>query len=227
MVILNEVVHINYNKMKRLLYNKMDEKNKNVLDNVFFNKNEKEKKYINYNIISELKKIMDSNLFIDLSMNYSYCKHIYKYGKYEGHICGAKIFIKYNDKRSKFLCSRHCRDYNKKHRKYSEEKPRCKFIRNNNKQCRHITGKHIDYCYIHREDYKNNLLETNLKNIEKLKRLRIIFFKNKNKSKIKYKLISKLLTYNNKFEKYFKNIIKIDNYRKYKLIVSINTKGIT
>lgn len=190
MVILNNVVPVNYNKMKRLLLSKVDEKTKNIIDRLFYN-NENKNKYTDYilkNINQDIKDIMDNNHYLDLFVNYNYCNHIYKHGKREGMMCCAKIFIKPNDKKNKYLCSRHCRNYNSKPREYSINKPRCNYIKNNGKQCKHICSNFNRYCYIHEyiEIENNKYTNEKINKIEKFKFLRKLYFKNKYKSKRKY-----------------------------------------
>lgn len=183
MVILNDVVPINYNKMKKLLWEKFDEKVLKILDNIFYNCSEEDKKkYIKYiykNMKEELKEIMNNNNFIDLSMNYNYCNHIYKRGANEGKICGAKIFI---NKSNNYLCSRHCRNYEPIQRKYNIKTPRCNHTRNNGKQCKHKSLKNNIYCYIHEKLYP---IDNEIIKLKKIKHLRILY--NKNKYRNKYK----------------------------------------
>lgn len=188
MVILNDVVPIDYNKMKRLLWKKLDWKIISILNNTFYNYNEKDKnKYINYiynNIKNDYNQIVDSNYFVDKSMNKNYCVHIYKRGKREGQICGNKIFIESNDKMQQFLCSRHCRDYSSKPRNYSHEKPRCNHVRINGNQCKHNSLKYSKYCYIHNQNYILNKVNHEVDDkIKKLKYLRMLYYKNRKKNR--------------------------------------------
>lgn len=224
MVVLNKVIPIDYNYMKKILINKSNEKLLNILNNIFYNYNEKDKnKYITYilfNMKKELKELLDENHFLDLSMSYNYCNHIYKYGRREGELCGAKIFIKNNNKDQKYLCSRHCRNFEPKHRKYTDKTPRCSYIRNNGKQCKHRCSAYNKKCYIHKEseEYKKhiNLKINEINKLNKLKYLRLLYYKNKYKNK-HYKLKNSKLNYifHNKkeityhiYEKIYKNIIK-------------------
>lgn len=177
MVILNKVIPINYNYMKKKFLEGLYGKVIKILDDTFYNcSDEDKKKYITYihkNIIKESRNIFDSNHFIYLSMNKNYCTHIYKRGKMEGHICGAKIEIESDD----YLCSRHNRKYVPKQRKYSMKNPRCKHIKENGNQCRHKCSKHKIYCYIHNNYYKeDNYEHIKMKNIEKLKIKRKLYF---------------------------------------------------
>lgn len=237
MVILNESVPINYNYMKKIFLSEVDQKIINVLDNIFYNHSEKDRnKYNIYikNIKEEIKNIMDLNHFVDLSMNHNYCNYIYKNGKYEGMICCAKIFIKTNDRKQRYLCSRHCRDYNTKPRIYDEFHKRCSYKRNNGNICKHICEKNKIYCYIHKDKEKRenaktlenshsnldnfNIYEKNLF-LKKLEEKRKKYFlrkhnryKNTNNNAItkynKNQKISKILNFHN-FSKFF-NIYNYD-----------------
>lgn len=220
MVVLNKVLPIDYNNMKKILWKKFDEKIIKILNDIFYNdKNNKRIEYLRKNINGELKNIMDLDYFIYLCMNYSYCKHIYKNGNKEGHICGAKIFIKAEDDSQKFLCSRHCRKYKSKKRDYNVHK-RCSYIRNNNELCKHICRNNDKYCYIHKKMYREDDYE-NIKrnNLEKLKNRRKLYFnmkktknpkflKNPKIKNITYKHILYNYLYMKKIKKYKEEYIK-------------------
>lgn len=184
MVILNDVVPIDFNKSKKLLWKILDKKIIKILDDVFYN-NENREKYITYihrKMKEEYKEILDDNHFLFLIMNNRYCTHIFKRGRMEGMVCGAKIEI---NTTSKYLCSRHNRIYKPKSRNYTLEKPRCNYIKNNSERCKHMTNNLKTYCYIHNKYSKDDKIEKE-NQINKLKYLRKILFKNKYRYKNKY-----------------------------------------
>lgn len=127
------------------------------------------------------------------------CMHVYNRGSKKGQICGNKIFITTDNKMQTFLCSRHCRDYGPKSRLYTDEHERCNHIRNNNIRCKHKCEKNKKYCYIHKEQYIEELnkelaekeIDENYKKvfIEKLKNRRIKHLKKISK---KQKLLANL-----------------------------------
>lgn len=187
MVILNSAISVDYNKMKNIILKESNENIMKILNDLFFNNENKDEyiKYILKNNHEKLKEIMNSNYNIYLFINNNYCVHKYKRGKREGHICGAKIEIESDD----YLCSRHNRKYESKQRIYSMENPRCSYIRNNNQQCKHKCKKNNNYCYIHFKNEKYEIKNNNRKydKINKLKYLRSIYYINKcNKNKYKY-----------------------------------------
>lgn len=200
MVLLNDYLPFNKKKLKnnlisilknRSLLDIYDEKTKRIIENT-----------LNY-YIKEIENKFSDNHFLNMNINDKFCMHIFKRGRREGEMCCAKIEINSRE----WLCSRHDRKYNPKHRNYSIERPRCNFIRENGEQCKHMSNKHICYCYIHRK----NDLDIKLKNLEKLKKLRKSFFKNKYN---KYKKIKSILKNNLlcKYNcKYNKNENKIEN----------------
>lgn len=200
MVILNNMIPVDYNKMKKILWNRIDKKLIKILDDIFYKLNEKnQKKYISYiynNMKKDFYEILNENHFIDRSMNYNFCNHIYKSGKYEGQICCAKIFIK-PDEKQKYLCSRHCRKYETKPRNYTKYNIRCKYVKNNGIQCKHKCAKNKLYCYVHNKFNENeNKTYINYtqkeKAVNKLKLLRKIYYDNiyrkKNKKINNYKI---------------------------------------
>lgn len=195
MVALNKVFPIDYNNMKKILWKKFDERIINVLNNVFYkNENNKHIDYLKESMIKELKDIMNSNNFLYLSMNYNYCVHKYKRGSKDGHFCGAKIFINPNDDSQKYLCSRHCKNYCTKSRKYSDKTPRCDYIRINGEQCKHICKNNDKYCYIHKKICgEDNYEYIKQKNIEKIKYRRNLYLKIKKEKHKKYLDIPKFL----------------------------------
>lgn len=217
MVILNDVVPINYNHMNKNILKKTNGIIIKILDDLFYNNEKKDQyiKYISNNMNMELKTIFEGNNFLYSSMNNRYCIHIYKRGIREGTVCGAKIEIKANKDEHKYLCSRHCRSYESKSRNYITYK-RCSYIRNNNELCKHICKDNNKYCYIHKKyvkEYNDEYIKR--KNIERLKNRRKLYFKmkrakNSKNSKIK-KTIFKYITYND----ICTNII-IKNKNKYK-----------
>lgn len=220
MVVLNNVIPIDFNNMKKKLYNKLDDKIINMLNGIFYKKdNIKYIEYIRKNIIKELKEIMNSNNFLELSMNYNYCDHIYKRGSREGYMCCAKIFINPNEKSQKYRCSRHCRSYESKHRNYIIHK-RCSHIKNNDERCKHICKNNNKYCYIHEKYYKENK-NVKKKNIERLKNKRKLYLKIKKEKYTKHLNISKNAKNSEIKNILFKHIIynyvymkKPENYKK-------------
>lgn len=177
-----------------------------------------------------LEKIKDINFWNIYSSSEHICMHVYKRGKNEGQICGAKVFISTDNKLQKFLCSRHCRDYEAKHRIYYKKHVRCKYIRKNGEQCRHKCGTNTVYCYIHK-DNKNNKIINNInivdklnedtynKGINKLKRKRCLYFKLKKIKKNNKQIFLTQIFYKmeikkniKEFYKYFKNYKEHTNY---------------
>lgn len=172
-----------------------------------------------------LEEIRNTSFWNLYSMSYKCCTHVYKNGKKYGEVCGAKVFIETNDKLQKYLCSRHCRDYDTKKRIYNKDNIRCNYIRNNGEQCKHKCNKYKKYCYIHKKEeeehiesleiappnfndsniYKNLYSEDlSLKNIflEKLRKRRHSHFLKRHN---KYKNINK----NNKIIIKYNKILKI------------------
>lgn len=174
---------------ENILNKKIKENIKNVLNNNLFwydinGKNifnEKQKNRIMKNIMKEFSYNM--NGCIHNSIDYNYCIHKYRNGKNTGKYCMAKVRIESNDNKNKFLCSRHCRNYNSNERNYSKRN-RCKHIRDNGIQCKHFSNNKTDYCYIHCKDEKEeeNRFIFNSKHILKLNLLRNIYYK-----KLKYR----------------------------------------
>lgn len=115
---------------------------KELLDNYRKNIDTRDKFYYEY-LLEDIRKTYFWN--ISCSSNKT-CIHEYKHGKNKGEICGAKVFIKSNNRLQEYLCSRHCRDYTTKSRKYSINNIRCSYIRKNNKQCKHRCEKNNIYC---------------------------------------------------------------------------------
>lgn len=209
MVVLNNSLPIDYNYLKKNISTKLNDSVLNILENIFYKNEEKDKKNINYilkNIKIDLKNMLDENRFIDKNINYNYCNHIYKRGKHEGYMCCKKIFIKPNSDEQKYKCSRHCRNYNTKSRSYSKYNPRCSYIRKNNERCKHRCYKDNIYCYIHENKYN---IEHNINNKNKMIiKLKTSSFKNKHK-------YNKQKMYNLKYYfEFFKNrnkVIKLNN----------------
>lgn len=229
MVILNDYIPFDKKKLEIILLSVL--KNEELMD--VHNEKTKEilKKVLN-NCVEEIKDNFSKNHFYYMNIHDKFCTHVFKNGKREGYMCCAKIEINSNA----WLCSRHDKDYTPRHRVYYKHKPRCLHIRKNNKQCKHMSIKNMSYCYIHEKNYRNNNVEIKLKNMEKLKRLRKKFFKNKYKSKTKYNLTFKLLHILNnnilnkdklKIKNCIKNIIDIDEYNIYKVTSPLYDKGIT
>lgn len=133
-----------YNTFKQLL----DEYRENIETKDIF--------YYKY-LLNEIERTNFWNISCSSS---KICMHVYKNGKKAGHICGAKVFIKTNNKLQKYLCSRHCRDYITKGRNYTKYNKRCSFIRNNGNICKHKCEKDKNYCYIHKEEEKNIHIES-------------------------------------------------------------------
>lgn len=214
MVVLNDVFPINYNKMKKLLSHRLNEKLLNILDEIFYKDNDKEIyiEYILKNMKEELKEIMDNNHFLDLSINYNYCNHLYKSGKNNGYLCGAKIFINPdNGKKPLFKCSRHCRNYSPKPRNYSIENPRCDYIRKTGEQCKHRCSKYNTKCYIHnnsKDDKK--IINLKINKINKLRHLKLLYYKKKTKKK-DYNFKKSKLNKNKKEYHIYEKIYKIIN----------------
>lgn len=188
MVVLNEVLPIDYNNMKKKLWKKLDRKVLKILNDLFYkDENNKHIEYLRKTFINELKDTMNSDYFLYCSLNNNYCIHKYKRGKRDGKICGAKIFINPNDNSQIYLCSRHCKNYDTKPRKYSVENPRCKHIRNNENQCKHVCKNNEQYCYIHKKMYKgDNYEHIKQRNIEKIKYRRKLYLKIKKEKYKKY-----------------------------------------
>lgn len=172
-----------------------------------------------------------SNYFWFINSSEKICCHMYKNGKKEGQLCGAKVFIKTNNRLQKYLCSRHCRDYESKKRILKENEKYCDFVKENGNQCLHKCKNNEIHCYIHKKEdnkilvidpFKLNVLNINKKLfIDKLKKRREIYFLKRKKkyinnniiinfkdfSKIsKISKISNLLCYNNYYKSY--NYIK-------------------
>lgn len=203
MIETNNVI-INQN----ILNIKIQENIKNTLNNNLFwidinGKNifnEKQKNIITKNIIKEFSYNMNSCIYS--SIDYNYCIHKYKNGKNVGKYCMAKIRIKSNDNKNKYLCSRHCRNYESNERNYNKRE-RCKYIRNNGMQCKHFSNNKINYCYIHYKDEANKFI-FNSKHILKLNILRNIYYK-----KLKYRKKLKKENLNSNICIYKKNRKKI------------------
>lgn len=224
MVLLNSFIPLDYNYMKKIFLTKLNEKTIDILDGLFYN-NEHKNKYANYilkNIIRESKNILDENHFVDMSLNYSYCNHVYKNGKNKGMMCCAKIFIKPNHRKQKFLCSRHCRDYNTNSRIYSIDNPRCGYIRKNGNQCKHKCNKYVNFCYIHNKYENKEEKNESYKKLffRKLEKRRSLYFLNKY-NKYKYKYNNSII----KFNKFFKISNFFKEYNKiHKNIILIKKK---
>lgn len=195
------------------------------------------KEYIDeyrYNI--ETKDIHYYNLLLEKINNIGFlniycssekvCMHTYNNGKKAGKICGAKIFIKTNNRLQKFKCSRHCRDYNTNSRNYINRN-RCEYIRNNGIQCKHYSIKNKKFCYIHKyeENIKFNIEMEKQCILNKLEKRRKKYFLVKyNKNKHNNKNI--IIKYNNflknieilEFYKFFKSFNKYDKYSYYNKI---------
>lgn len=233
MVVLNNVLPVNYNKMNKIVLKESINKITNIIEDIFYNDKNKIKyrDLITKRFNEELKDIYDSNHNIYLFMNNRYCVHRYKRGIREGHVCGAKIEINSYD----YLCSRHNRDYKTNNRVYTNNNIRCNYIRNNNQQCKHRCSEHNSYCYIHLKNieiYKKN-------NLEKLKKMRINYFKNKSKYNYKYvKKYKKKLNnldentktntmYNNYYNYMYRKDGKRFFHKLYKHIYMLNTYDIT
>lgn len=212
MIPLQEDLLINPKRLYNKIIELIDKYRKNIETKDIF--------YYKY-IVEELRNTSFWNLYI---MSNNSCMHEYKNGKKEGQICGAKIFIKTDNKLQKYLCSRHCRDYETNIRKYSSNNIRCTYIRNNNKQCRHRCVKNKDLCYIHIDKTKaEEELQKELY-INRLKMKRFLFFK-----KIKNKRYKKQILYLQNFNEteikrnkkiFFKNF---KNYKKYIKYINYNS----
>lgn len=141
-----------------------------------------------------------SKLFWDTYiLSHNVCMHIYKNGSKAGTICGAKVFVKTDNKLQKYKCSRHCRDYGTKGRTYDETYIRCSYIRANEKQCKHRCNSNAKYCYIHAasEVINGSIIDIEKLNksayneaINKLKKKRNLYFKLKKLKKNKKQNLS-------------------------------------
>lgn len=155
-----------------------------------------------------LEQIRNTGFWNLYSASEHICEHVYRRGKKEGQICGAKFFIKTNDKLQKYLCSRHCRNYDTKPRKYTINNPRCNYERKNGEQCKHRSLSFKTYCYIHIK-YKNENKNKEYMNskINKLRYLRKLYYRNKYKKKRKYRYnhINKNYSIIYSFKEYIKN----------------------
>lgn len=235
MVILNKVVPIDYNKMKKIILKKSNESIMKTLDELFFNNENKDEyiKYILKNNNESLKEIFNSDNNIYLFINNNYCVHKYKRGNREGQICGAKIEINSDN----YLCSRHNRSYKPKQRNYNINK-RCSHVRNNNELCKHICRDNNKYCYIHKKIYEKDIKEDNIdyikrKNIEELKNRRKLYFKMKKAKYLKNSKISdfsKISKIKNIIIEYITNNnidinIFMKNKNKYKFLNNIINKS--
>lgn len=211
MVLLNEVISVDYNKMKNIILKKSNESIIKILEDLFYNKKDKDNyiKYVLNNMNQDLKKILEFDHNIYLFMNNKYCIHKYKRGRLDGHICGAKIEINSNA----WLCSRHDRSYNAKPREYSVKNPRCNHIRNNGERCKHKSLAYNTVCYIHTKYYSDNMKNdknNKMNSIKKLKKLRLLYNKNKNRYKNKNRNIINMLNNNEKY----RNKISVYLYNK-------------
>lgn len=134
-----------------------------------------------------LNEIRNTSFWTIYGLSHNVCMHVYKKGNKQGTVCGAKIFIKCNNKKQKYLCSRHCRDYNSNNRLYTTLNARCTYIRSNKEQCKHRCSYKQSYCYVHNKDnnivtniYNNDINEAKKRSmIKKLEIRRKLFFKNK------------------------------------------------
>lgn len=212
-----------YNKIKELI----DDYRNNIETNDNF--------YYTY-LLEELKRINFWNIYCSSN---KICMHIYKNGKKEGQICGAKVFIETDNKLQKFLCSRHCRNYATKSRNYTKDNKRCSFIRSNGNMCKHKCGKGKNYCYIHKEEEEDKhiesleIVEGNLNDfnmnrdlfLKKLEKRRKLYFIRK-KNKLKYINNNVIININKNmkiskipnFSKFFKLFNLYNNYKYYKKI---------
>lgn len=193
---------------------------KNIFDeyieNIENNQNLKENYY------KESLEKLRTNYFWFISSSTKICSHVYKNGKREGQICGAKVFIKTDNKLNKYLCSRHCRDYHIKSRKLKEYETYCNFIRNNGNQCKHKCNKYEKFCYIHKN--LRNLDEIKkIKKLEKLKRLRKMYFQKKRKNN--YNFSNYYNKYDNMNYNIFDEIFTSCIYYKNKIILIPKKKG--
>lgn len=181
-----------------------------MIDEYRQNIDTKDTYYYKY-LLEQLKNISFWNIHCSSE---KVCMHIYKNGNKVGEICGAKVFIKTENKLQRFLCSRHCRDYKSKNRSYNNVNKRCNYIRNNREQCRHKSEHNKEYCYIHKKFYNELIINANDKNdinvkfnvIKKLEKRRNLYFLKKY-DKINY----------NK-HKYINNIIKYNDFQEFFLI---------
>ena len=156
---------------------------------------EKQKNIITKNIIKEI----NMKNIIEESIDYNYCTHKYKNGKNIGKYCMSKIRVKANDNKNKYLCSRHCRNYEPNGRNYVK-KDRCLYVRNNGIQCKHFSNNKANYCYIHYKYEKDKEKEFifNYGFILKLKKLRKLYLLKKHK---KIKRNNLKIYYSNNFNK--------------------------
>lgn len=184
------------------IYNKFKE----LIDIYRENIETKDKFYYKY-LLEEFRKTIFWNIYVSSD---KICMHVYKKGRNAGEICGAKIFIETNNRLQRYLCSRHCRDYETKQRYYDDIRIRCSYIRSNYEQCKHRCKDNNKFCYIHKTNDKEDMEEDILKDKK-------IFI---NKLKIKRKLYFKLKKLKNKkqnlFLQNFKEKEKVKNYKTYK-----------
>lgn len=195
---------------------------KEYIDNYRNNIETKDVHY--YNLL--LENINNIGFFNNYCSSEKVCMHIYNNGNKAGNICGAKVFIKTNNKFQKYLCSRHCRDYNTKCRKYNNRN-RCKYIRNNGSQCKHYSIKNQLFCYIHKaeENIEYNIEMEKQCILNKLEKRRKKYFlvkynKNKHNNKniiIKYNRFLKNIEFF-EFYKFSKSFNKYDKYNYYNKI---------
>lgn len=202
------------------LYNKF----KSIIDEYRENIDTKDTYYYEY----LLKQLRNTNFWNIYCSSEKICMHIYKNGNKAGEICGAKIFIKTENKLQKFLCSRHCRDYISKNRSYNRINKRCNHIRNNGEQCKHKCDQNKEYCYIHKKFYNELIINDNDRNvnfnaIKKLEKRRNLYILKKY-DKIKYnkhKYINNIIKCND-----FHHFFKIPNFYKFSKIVNQYNKYI-
>jgi hypothetical protein len=183
-----------------------------MIDEYRQNINTKDTYYYKY-LLEQLRNTKFWNIYCSSE---KVCMHIYKNGNKAGEICGSKVFIKTENKLQRFLCSRHCRDYNSKKRSYNSVNKRCNHMRNNGEQCRHKCNHNKEYCYIHKKLYNELIINANdkndinvksnaIKNLEKRRNL----YNLKKYDKIKYnkhKYINNIIKYND-----FQDFLKFSN----------------
>lgn len=208
---------------------KVYKKFKELIDNYRNNIETKDIFYYEY-LLEDIRRTCFWNIYCSSN---KICMHEYKNGKKAGQICGAKVFIKTENKLQKYLCSRHCRNYSTKNRVYNKDNVRCNYLRYNGEQCKHKCGKNRSYCYIHinKVNIEQSNIDSNNSNIEMEKE---IFLKNLKKRRILY-----FLRKHNKYKSIKNNYIifkqnkklensKISDFNKiYKYLNKYNNKSTT
>ena len=181
-MVINNTLTINTNNIKKNIVNSLSKAINTDLYYIDTNGkdiiNQDKKEIIGKNIIKNFLKEIDYILY--LSMENNRCIYKFQKGKRVGEYCNRKIYIK--TKNINFYCSRHNKTYDVMSRNYNIRK-QCEHIKKDNTKCKHYVNNNSNFCFIHNFKEKESEFIFNYNYIQKLNRLRNIYYKKVKKKK--------------------------------------------